>query len=202
MLAAKRSTKKSAGPRSGAPGGSILSLALRRVGGFALARPGTVALMLLFGGLGVVVSINALWMQSDRHPAPLFRQATLAVQHSAVPPRKVSDPPVSSPASGSGAPTAAVSSPAPQDAEAALPPSRPGALAHGEGSSPPSPKPPLARHAERDPLADLIGGGAPIPPMPIRAASLKAPGADKAPRAPAPANDAIAGLIEQSAKGR
>jgi hypothetical protein len=198
MLAAKRSTKKSSGPRSGAPGDSILSLALRRMGGFALSRPGTVALMLLFGGLGVVVSINALWMQSDRHPAPLFRQASLAPQHGVTPPKRASELPVSAP----DAPSAAASSPAPQDTEAALPPSRPTVLAHGEAASPPQAKSPPARHTERDPLADLIGGGAPVPPAPIRPASLKPQATDKAPHAQAPANDAIAGLIEQTAKGR
>src|SRR5690242_21401637 len=90
MLATKRPVKRSSGPRSDPSGHSLLSIASRRIGSFALARPGTVALMLLFCGLGMAVSINALWMQSDRHPAPLFRQASLAPQHAVAVQKKAS----------------------------------------------------------------------------------------------------------------
>lgn len=202
MLAIKRSTKKGSAPRSGPPGAPLLSLALRRVGAFALARPGAVALMLLFGALGVAVSINALWMQSDRHPAPLFRQASLAPQHVVTTPKKAAEPPASAPASASSAPSSASSSPAPQEGEAALPPSRSAPLAHGETGSPMPAKPQPTKRAERDPLADLIGGASPVPPAPIKVSSPKQQSAEKFLHASAPANDAIAGLIEQSAKGR
>lgn len=202
MLAIKRSIKKGSAPRSGPPGVSLLSRALRRAGTFALARPGTIALMLLFGALGVAVSTNALWMQSDRHPAPLFRQASLAPQHAVTPTKKATEPPASAPASASSASSSAIPSPAPQEGEAAPPPSRSAPLAHGEAGSSMPAKPQPTKHAERDPLADLIGGAAPVAPAPIKASSPKQQSVEKAPHASSPANDAIAGLIEQSAKAR
>ena len=158
--------------------------------------------MLLFGGLGVVVSINALWLQSDRHPAPLFRQASLVPQHALAVQKKAAEPPELAPAAAPGASTSATSSPAPQDTEAAIPPSRSTVLARGETAPAPPTKFLPVKHAERDPLADLIGEAAPVPPAPIRPASPKPQALDKAPHAPAPSSDAIAGLIEQSAKGR
>ena len=80
MLAATRPTSRGKGPRAKGRGQAFANGA-RRVGAFMLARPGTVAMTLLFGGLGAVVSANALWMQSSHHPAPLFRQAALQPQH-------------------------------------------------------------------------------------------------------------------------
>ena len=200
MLATNKSVKRTSGPRSGPSADSLLSIALRRVGSFALARPGTVALMLLFGGLGLAVSINALWMQSDRHPAPLFRQAALAPQHALALPKKAAESSELPPAAAPGTSPSASSSPAPQDAPTALPPSRATALAHGETGSAPQPKPPLMRHTDKDPLAGLIGESAPMPPGPMRQVASKPQ--LQAPHAPAPGRDAIAGLIEQSGKGR
>lgn len=204
MLATKKPVKRNAGPASGMPAGSLLSIAARRAASFALARPGTIALLLLFGALGVAVSINALWLQSDRHPAPLFRQASLSPQHALAVQKKSAEPSELSPAAAPGASSSAGSSPSPQDSETALPASRSTVLAHGETVSAPPSKPLPVKHAERDPLADLIGESAPLPPAPVRPASSKPQAQEKAPHAPVPvpAHDAIAGLIEQSAKGR
>jgi len=201
MLATKKSTKKGSAPRSGPPGASLLSAALRRVGAFALARPGTVALMLLFTALGAAVSANALWMQSDRHPAPLFRQASFAPQHAALT-KKAAETASSAPASASSAPSPAIAPPAPQDGDAALPPPHSAPPARAEAGSPTPAKPQPAKHAERDPLADLIGGAAGSPPSAVKASSPKQQTSEKPPHPSAQVNDAIAGLIEQSAKPR
>ena len=98
MLAATRPTSRGKGPRARGRGQAFANGA-RRVGAFMLARPGTVAMTLLFGGLGAVVSTNALWMQSSHHPAPLFRQAALQPQHPVA--RKAPD---EQPAAGSSMP--------------------------------------------------------------------------------------------------
>ena len=103
MLAATRPTSRGYAPRLRVRDDSFLSVATRRITAFVLARPGTVALMLLFGGLGAAVSANALWMQSEHHPAPLFHQAALQPQRPAaipIPPRKTPETPAS--ASGPG----------------------------------------------------------------------------------------------------
>jgi hypothetical protein len=154
--------------------------------------------MLLFGALGVAVSINALWLQSDRHPAPLFHQAFLGAQRAVAVPKKLTESPETAPSAASPAGSSSAS----QDTEAALPPSRSAVLAHGEAGAPTPARPLPAKHAERDPLADLIEGAAPVPSALIKPVSTKPQLVEKVPRAPASANDAIGGLIEQSAKGR
>jgi hypothetical protein len=194
MLAATRPMRRSSGPRSSARNDSLLSTAARRVGAFALTHPGTVALALLFGGLCAAVSTNALWMQSERHPAPLFHQASLQPQHSfAVMPRKIPEPPAVAPASA----------PAADDAEAVLPPSRPSGLgrAFEPGSTAPA-KPAAGKRQVRDPIADLLGEKAPVPPAPIKSSLTKGQTVEKAARTPASSSDSIAGLIEQTARSR
>ncbi|MBV9566654.1 MAG: hypothetical protein JO172_00810 [Hyphomicrobiales bacterium] len=202
MLSATRSTRKNSGTRSSAPRESLISRALRRAGGFALARPGTVALLLLFGALGVTVSINALWMQSEHHPAPLFHQAALAPQHNSGAPQKAAEPIAPTPAASPNVAASPVSVAEPQESDAALPPPRPPLLGHGDTASPLAAKTPPLRHAERDPLADIIGGTAPVPPAPIKSAPLKSQAGEKSLHAQVTGNDALANLIAQTAKGR
>ena len=202
MLSATRSTRNNSGMRSSAPRDSLISIALRRAGGFALARPGTVALLLLFGGLGIVVSINALWMQADHHPAPLFHQAAIAPQHNIAGSRRLAEPPAAAPAATPGAAAPANSVMTAQEPDTALPPSRPAVLVHADAGSPPGVRSAPLRHAERDPLADIIGGAAPVSPVPMKSAAVKLQTGEKASHASASGNDALANLIAQTAKGR
>jgi hypothetical protein len=165
---------------------NLAAEAAKRIGTFILARPGTVALTLLFGGLGVAVSANALWMQSAQHPAPLFRQTSLAAQHPAVP-RKAAEESAGS-AEDQGA--------------AMLPPPRPAGLGKAVEANPqPAPSRPVVpgKHA-KDPIADLLGGPAPVPPAPIKPAGKGQPVEKAARPAPSRQNDSIAGLIEQTAR--
>jgi hypothetical protein len=199
MLAVTRPQSRSYAQRARAKGASSLSMAARRVGAFVLAHPGSVALTLLFGGLGAAVSANALWMQTEHHPAPLFRQAALQPQRpAAVPARKVPEAQPAAPA------------PAGEDAGAViLPPSRPPGLGRSSEQGPATPaKPALGKHPAKDPvkepakdpIADLLGGPAPVPPAPIKPGAGKGQTIEKAarPATPAPANDAIAGLIDRN----
>ncbi|SDR52500.1 hypothetical protein SAMN05444161_5261 [Rhizobiales bacterium GAS191] len=198
MLAATRPMRRSPA-RSAQRNRSALSFGARRVGAFVLAHPGSVALVLLFGGLGAAVSVNALWMQSERHPAPLFRQAALQQAHSA-------------PAAAKRAPeaqAAPVSAPAalmPEEASPAiLPPVRPAAFGRSPEAGPaPVAKAAPPKHQAKDPIADLLGGPAPVPPAPIKSPGGKPQAIEKSahPAAQSPANDAIAGLIDQSAHNR
>ena len=202
MLSTTRSRKNSAtGSRAQE---SLTSIAFRRAAAFALARPGTVVLLFLFGGLGVVISINALWMQSDRHPAPLFHQAALAPQPSAaLPKRGGGEPPAAVPVGSPGGIAApATSSTAAQEVDSALPPSRPTALGRIDGGSTPVVKAAIARHVERDPLADIISETGPMPPASIKPSAARSQTGDKASRGPSSGNDALANLITQTAKGR
>ena len=187
MLAATRPTSRGPSKRAKGPSRNFAADGARRIGAFILARPGTVALTLLFGGLGLAVSANALWMQPAHHPAPLFRQAALQPQHPAA--RKPAEEPAAASAEDGG--------------EAVLPPSRPAALGRpADPVAPPPAKPAAGKRPGKDPIADLLGGPAPVPPSPIKP-SLKAQPVEKAARpAPAHANDAIAGLIEQTARNR
>jgi hypothetical protein len=205
MLAASRPTRRNPGTRSGARRDSLPRIALRRVGAFVLAHPKSVALMLLFGGLGTAVSVNALWLQSDRHPAPLFRQAALQPQHSIqAAPKKTSEPLAIAPASQPSAAAApSVSMPSAEDAPPVLPPSRPARIGHLLEPAPPAPAKPLpGRHSEKDPLADLLDGTAPVPPAPIKSTAAKPQAIDKASHAATPSNDAIAALIAETARSR
>ncbi|MFI4994933.1 MAG: hypothetical protein ACHQAQ_04015 [Hyphomicrobiales bacterium] len=197
MLAVTRPQCRSYAQRARAKGASSLSKGARRVGAFVLAHPGSVALTLLFGGLGAAVSSNALWMQTEHHPAPLFRQAALQPQRpAAVPARKVPEAQPAAPA------------PAGEDAGAViLPPARPPGLGRpSEQGSATLAKPAPGKHPVKDPvkdpIADLLGGPAPVPPAPIKPGAGKGQTIEKAarPATPVPANDAIAGLIEQTAR--
>src|SRR6476661_4932979 len=139
MLAAKKPMSRGRASKGGAS--RFAADAARRVGGFVLARPGTIALGLLFGGLALAVSTNALWMQSAQHPAPLFRQAALPTQHP-TPPRKAPEE------------QAAPSLPAAEGAGAMLPPARPAGIGKPvEASASPAaaPKPVAGKHA-KDPI--------------------------------------------------
>jgi hypothetical protein len=153
--------------------------------------------MLLFGGLGAAVSANALWMQSEHHPAPLFHQAALQPQRPAaipIPPRKTPE-----------APASASVPAADDDAPAMLPPPRPAGLGRSAEQGPVAPAKPLpGKRPAKDPIADLLGGTAPVPPAPIKPSGGKGQVIEKGgrPATPAPANDAIAGLIEQTARNR
>jgi hypothetical protein len=165
------------------------------MGAFALAHPGSVALTLLFGALGIAVSTNALWMQSERHPAPLFHQSALEPRHSvAATPRKIPEPqavaPTSAPVVDEAAPVGG-------------PPSRPAAPRRiFEAGSTTSAKQATAKHSAKDPIADLLGEAPPTPPTLLKSSLGKAQTADKTARPPASSNDAIAGLIEQNARNR
>ena len=157
-----------------------------------LARPGTVSLALLFGGLAAAVSANALWMQSEHHPAPLFRQPVSQPRHPLA--RKI---PETQPAPG------------PANAEqlgaAMLPPSRPAELGRSAEREPtPAASPGPGKRPAKDPIADLLGGAAPVPPARIKGPAVKRQTVEKRarPAAPAPANDAIAALIERTARSR
>jgi hypothetical protein len=198
MLAATKPTSRGKAPRARGRGQAIAANGARRIGAFVLARPGTVAMTLLFGGLGLAVSANALWMQSAHHPAPLFRQAALQPQHPAA--KRAPEEPA--------APTAAA--PAGDQGGAILPPSRPAGFGRtaDQGAAVPA-KPAPGKHAApkdpaKDPIGDLLGGPAPVPPAPIKpGAAAKGQPVEKAARpAPPRGNDAIAGLIEQSARSR
>lgn len=131
MLAAARPIRRAPPSRYG-PEGSFLAAGAARIGSFVLAHPGSVALVLLFGCLGAAVSVNALWMQSERHPAPLFHQAALQSQR-ALPaaPRKAPE-----------VQAAAVAPAAEGMAPAMLPPPRPAGLGRARTLArrhPPSP---------------------------------------------------------------
>ncbi|MFI5012874.1 MAG: hypothetical protein ACHQAY_11045 [Hyphomicrobiales bacterium] len=194
MLATARPTRRAPQRRFGPGNASFLSAGARRIGTFLLAHPGSVALVLLFGCLGAAVSVNALWMQSEHHPAPLFHQAALQPQHAP-------------PAAPKKAPEAqaAATAPASEDiAPAILPPSRPAGLgrAPDPGASTPA-KPVVGKHPAKDPIADLLGGTPPVPPAPIKPAGGKAQSVEKLrPGASAPPADALAALIEQTTRSR
>jgi hypothetical protein len=197
MLATTRPMRRGPAPRFHQRDMTFLSVAGRRVGTFVLARPGTVALVLLFGTLGAAVSVNALWMQSEHHPAPLFHQAALQPQHIVpLPPKKAPETP------------AVAAAPAADDAAAAaamLPPARPAGLGRAAEAPAAAPgKPAAPKRPAKDPIADLLGGTAPVPPASIKPAAAKAQPIDKTvrPAVSAPANDAIAGLIEQTSRSR
>ena len=194
MLAATRPMRRSSGSRSAQRG--ALSIGARRIGAFVLARPGSVALVLLFGGLAAAVSVNALWMQSERHPAPLFRRAAVQAAHSAAAARRVPEP------QATQAPAAATAAPE-EVSPTMLPPVRPAALGRSAESAPPAVKPFLVKHPARDPIADILSGSPPVPPAPIRPPSGKGQLIEKSAHpAAASTNDAIAGLIDQSAHNR
>jgi hypothetical protein len=192
MLAATRPMRRSPASRSAQRG--ALSVGARHVGAFVLAHPGSVALVLLFVGLGAAVSVNALWMQTERHPAPLFRQAALQQAHLAPAAARRAPEPQASPA-----PVAA----APEEASPAiLPPVRPAAFGRSPEAGAAPAKAAAVKHPVKDPIADLLGGTAPVPPAPIRSAGKAQVIEKSAHPAASPANDAIAGLIDQSARNR
>jgi hypothetical protein len=173
-----------------------LSIGARRIGAFVLAHPGSVALVLLFGGLAAAVSVNALWMQSERHPAPLFRQAAVQAAHSAAAARRVPEP------QATPAPVAATA--APEEASPTmLPPVRPAALGRSADSAPSQVKTVPVRHPAKDPIADILSGSAPVPPALIKPPAGRGQPIEKSAHpAAASTNDAIAGLIDQSAHNR
>jgi hypothetical protein len=191
MLAATRPTTTRGRAKSAQGRGRAFAAdSARRIGAFVLARPGTIALVLLFGGLGVAVSANALWMQSAHHPAPLFRQATLQPQH---PARKVPEDQANPPASAASA----------EDAGAAiLPPSRPTDLGRpAEPGAAAAAKPATGRRPTKDPIGDLLGGTAPVPPAPIKPSTAKGQPVEKSARPiQTHPDDAIATLIQQTAR--
>jgi hypothetical protein len=188
MLAAMRSMREGAGSRPKSSRGSLLATLTGRLLSFTLARPGTAALTVLFGGLGGAVAVNALWLQSARHPAPLFHQAALEPQRSAASPlrKPLNTDPVA--AQGGG------------DAATMLPPVRPAELGRIPDANPTvaagASKLPAAKRPAKDPLADLI---TPAPTPPAKPAA-KAQPVDKV--AVRSSNDALAALIERSTKGR
>jgi hypothetical protein len=195
MLAVKKATnrRQGRGPRGG--GQAFVANSARRIGAFVLARPGTIALTLLFGGLGLAVSANALWMQSAHHPAPLFRQAALQPSQPPLPPaRKIIEQ----------APATAAAAAAEEAGTAMLPPSRLTALGRPAEQGAPAPVKPVPGKHPKDPIADLLGGSAPVPPAPIKPGAAKAQTIDKSAARPAPAHspDALAVLIEQTSKSR
>jgi hypothetical protein len=178
-----------AGSSSRSSHGSIISMCVGRLLSFALARPGIVIMTLLFGGLTGAVAINALWMQSERHPAPLFHQAAIEAQRHGAPLRK---PLNIDPLATQGG-----------DAAAMLPPVRPAEFGRAADLGPTpavAPKLPAARHPAKDPIADILSGGAPSPAAPAKPVTAKAQPIDKA-GAPS-RDDALAVLIERSTKGR
>ena len=186
MLAEMRPMRGDAGSRSRS---SIVSLCAGRLLSFALARPGTVVMALLFGGLTSAVAINALWMQSERHPAPLFHQAAIEAQRRGAPPHK---PLNIDPLATQGS-----------DAPAMLPPVRPAEFGRAGDLGPtpaPAPKPLAAKHPAKDPIGEIISGGAPSSAAPVKPITAKAQPIDKA--GAATSNDALAALIERSTKGR
>jgi hypothetical protein len=185
MLAEMRPMRGGAGSRSRS---SIVSLCAGRLLSFALARPGTVTMALLFGGLTSAVAINALWMQSERHPAPLFHQAAFEAQRHAAPLRK---PLNIDPVATQGG-----------DAAAMLPPVRPAEFGRAADLAPTpavAPKPLAAKRPAKDPIGDIISGGAPSPAALAKPITAKAQPIDKA--GAASSNDALAALIERSTKG-
>jgi hypothetical protein len=84
-----------------------------------------------------------------------------------------------------------------------LPPARPAGIGKPvEASASPAaaPKPVAGKHA-KDPIGDLLGAPAPVPPAPIKPGAAKGQPVEKAARpAPSRQNDAIAGLIEQTTR--
>jgi hypothetical protein len=129
-----------------------------------------------------------LWMQSERHPAPLFREAIL--QQHPVAPRKAPEP--------QPAPSAA---PGEDPGAGVLPPPRPPGLGRAaELGPPPPPKPAGGKRPAKDPIGDLLGEPAPVPPAPIKGAG-KGQSIEKAtrPGAAGPSHDAIAALIGKTA---
>lgn len=194
MMAVKKPTNRGQGRGSRGGGGAFLANGARAVGSFALARPGSVALVLLFGGLGAAVSANALWMQTAHHPAPFFKQASL--QAPLPPTRKVMEQ------QAAAGPAAALSEEA---SVPVLPPARPNALGKPAEPSAAAPAKPAPGKHPKDPIADLLGGSTPVPPAPVKASPGKVQTTDKSAAArPAPAHpsDALANLIEQTSKGR
>jgi hypothetical protein len=92
-----------------------------------------------------------------------------------------------------------------EGAPAVLPPTRPAAFGRSpEAGQAPTAKAAPVKHQAKDPIADLLGGPAPVPPAPIKPPGAKAQAIEKAPHpgAPSPTNDAIAGLIDQSSRSR
>src|SRR5271169_3691637 len=81
-------TRPMGGPFESQSRGSFLESRTGRLLSFTLTRPGAVALTLIFGGLGSAVAVNALWLQSERHPAPFFHQATTQLRHPAASPAR------------------------------------------------------------------------------------------------------------------
>jgi hypothetical protein len=195
MLAVNRATNRGYGRGRRGGGQAFLANGARQIGAFVLARPGTIALTLLFGGLGLAVSANALWMQSAHHPAPLFRQAALQQPQPPLPPvRKVIEEQAAAPA----APAAEGLGPA------VLPPPRPADLGRATEPASPAPAKPASGKHPKDPIADLLGGTAPVPPAPVKPAATKAQSVDKSAARAAPAHtpDALAVLIEQTSRSR
>jgi hypothetical protein len=178
-----------AGSRSKSSDGSIISICGGRFLSFALARPGTVVLTLLFGGLTGAVAINALWMQSERHPAPLFHQAAFEAQRHAAPQHK---PLNIDPLAIQGG-----------DAAAMLPPVRPAEFGRAADLTPTpaaASKPLAAKHPAKDAIGDMISRGAPSPTAPAKPMAGKTQPIDKV-AAPS-RDDALAALIGRSTKGR
>jgi hypothetical protein len=188
MLAATRPTRRGGASRP-ARGQRRLGAQIGKLAALALARPGTAALMLLFGGVGTAISVNALWLQSGHHPLPLFRPAPAAQPK----------PIIASPAPPV---------PPPRMVEApAAPPGAPLDLHPREADAAPAPRPlpPKPAH-RRDPIGDLIGATGPAPVPPARPGHHKSPlkpSAHVKPSAQAkPAAKSLNALIERTTASR
>jgi len=118
-----------------------------RVAAALAANPASVVGTLLVAGAGLAIGLNALALQTARHPAPLFQDRGRVLAEAPPPPvRRVEAPPrVESP------PRVEPPVPAP------LPPARP-ATAYNAAPAP-APATPLARGTTaRDPIGDLLRG--------------------------------------------
>ncbi len=120
-----------------------------RVAAALAANPASVVGTLLVAGAGLAIGLNALALQTARHPAPLFQDKGRALAEAPPQPARRVEAPVPAPAARAEPPV-----PAP------LPPARPATAYNAPPAAPPVPAAPPARAVTaRDPIGDLLRGG-------------------------------------------